>query len=63
MKRRTIDLPDDVYRDAKSLANFSGAACDRLLSSPPARICFPGALPADPEPVTLEQTLAAEDRR
>ena len=72
--RTTVNLPDDVYRAAKSLADAEGTSLGEALAElarrglrPPAAFadsakafpCF--ALPANAEPITLEQTLAAED--
>jgi hypothetical protein len=72
--RTTINLPDDVYRAARSLAATKGillgeALADlvrRQFSSAHTRIntrkgfpCF--VVPDQARPITLEQTLAAED--
>jgi hypothetical protein len=73
MMRTTINLPDDVYRVAQSLANANGTSLGEAVAElvrqalrPPLRVnaekafpCFD--LPPDAEPITLEQTLQAED--
>ena len=71
--RITFDLPDDVYQAVRSMAAARGvslgdalAGLVRLALSAGARVdetkpfpCFVVAKPAPP--ITLEQTLAAED--
>ena len=71
--RTTLNLPDDVYRAARSLARAKGVSLGEALADlvrrglePAARLnrrkafpCF--VLPKDSEPITLEQTLRAED--
>lgn len=71
--RTTVNLPDDVYKVARSLAAQQQVSLGDALAElarrgleGPATVdhskpfpCF--ALPADAEPITLEQTLAAED--
>jgi hypothetical protein len=73
MMRTTVNIPDDVYQVARSVArakNISvGDAIAELVRKgldPPVRIrekrgfpCF--AVPPGTPPITLEQTLAAED--
>ena len=74
MMRTTVNLPDDVYRAAKSLADAEGTSLGEALAElarrglrPPVAFadsakafpCF--ALPPNAEPITLQQTLAAED--
>lgn len=73
MMRTTLNLPDDVYEIARSVANANrisiGDALAELVRQalkPPLRIntekafpCF--ELPPDAQPITLEQTLEAED--
>ena len=73
MMRTTINLPDDVYLAARSVAQVKGISLGDAIAElargglrPPTAIdmakpfpCF--ALPGDSEPITLEQTLAAED--
>lgn len=73
MMRTTINLPDDVYRVAQSLANANGTSLGEAVAGlvrqamrPPLGIstektfpCFD--LPPDAEPITLEQTLEAEN--
>jgi hypothetical protein len=72
MMRVTLNLPDDVYRAAQSLARLRGISLGEALgelvrrglpSSPPLAEskpfpCF--RLRDDVEPITLEQTLNAE---
>ena len=70
--RTTINLPDDVYLAARSVAQAKGISLGEAVAElargglRPMVIdtgkpfpCF--ALPGDSEPITLEQTLAAED--
>jgi hypothetical protein len=71
--RTTINLPDDVYRIARSLAAMKGVPLGEALAElvrrglkPTAAMnterafpCF--AVPADAKPITLEQILEAED--
>ena len=71
--RITIDIPDDLYQAARSVATTRGVSLGNALAdlvrlglSAGARVdetkpfpCFVIAKPAPP--ITLEQTLAAED--
>lgn len=71
--RTTVNLPDDIYKVARSLAaqqqvSLGDALAELARRGLEARVaiddsepfpCF--AIPADSEPITLEQTLAAED--
>jgi hypothetical protein len=71
--RTTLNLPEDVYQIARSLANLKGISLGDALAElaraglrPAARMnakkafpCFD--LPASAKPITLEQTLEAED--
>jgi hypothetical protein len=72
--RTTVNLPDDVYRVAKSLADAEGTSLGEALAELARRGLRPSAafgdrakafpcfaLPENAEPITLEQTLAAED--
>ena len=73
MMRTTVNLPEDVYLAARSLASFKGISLGDALAqlarqglNPSIRIdtgkafpCF--SLPEGAKPITLEQTLAAED--
>ncbi len=73
MMRTTVNLPEDVYQVARSLAHLKGISLGDALAElaraglrPAARVntkkafpCF--QLPPDAKPITLEQTLAAED--
>jgi len=71
--RTTVNLPDDVYRAAKSLADAEGTSLGEALAGLVRRGLRPSvafaegaafpcfALPENAEPITLEQTLAAED--
>ena len=73
MMRTTVNLPDDVYHAARSLASLKGISLGDALAelarqgqNPGIRIdtdkafpCF--RLPEGAEPITLERTLAAED--
>jgi len=71
--RTTVNLPDDVYLAARSLAGVKGISIGEALAElarhafrPPTSINmekpFPAfAVPDDAEPITLERTLAAED--
>ena len=73
MMRTTLNLPDDIYEVARSLASTRGISLGDALGElvrrglkPPAATrgetafpCF--AVPPDARPITLEQTLAAED--
>ena len=73
MMRTTVNLPDDVYEAARSVAaskrlSFGEALAQLVrqgLNSPAAldnRNAFPSfVVPSDAEPITLEQTLRAED--
>jgi hypothetical protein len=71
--RTTLNLPEDVYQVARSLANLKGISLGDALAElaraglrPAPRMntkkafpCFD--LPANAKPITLEQTLEAED--
>jgi hypothetical protein len=71
--RITVNLPEDVYQVARSLASLKGTSIGDALAElvraglrPSAKMntkkafpCFD--LPADAKPITLEQTLEAED--
>ena len=73
--RTTVNLPDDVYRVARSLAATKGislgealadlvrrgqiGAAHARINSTKAFPCF--VVPDQAQPITLEQTLAAED--
>lgn len=73
MMRTTVNLPDDVHQAAISLADLRGVSLGDALAElvrrglkPSIAIdtrkafpCF--VLPEGAEPITLEQTLAAED--
>ncbi len=71
--RTTVNLPDDVYQAARALAALRGISLGEALGELARRGLRPMAdidrgkafpcfrIPADAEPVTLEQTLAAED--
>ena len=73
MMRTTVNLPDDIYSAADSLAHLKrislgdaiaelvrrGLRPDPGVNTEKAFPCF--AVPEDAEPITLEQTLAAED--
>ena len=73
MMRTTVNLPDDVYEAARSVAISKrlplGEALAHLVRqglTPPAEIstkkAFPSfVVPTDAEPITLEQTLRVED--
>jgi len=73
MMRTTVNLPDDVYEIARSVAHaksvslgeaLAGLVRKGLQSIPPlnTRNAFPAfVLSEDAPPITLEQTLAAED--
>ena len=73
MMRTTVDIPDDVYQAASSLAESSGLSLGEALAqlvrrglNPPVemndKMEFPSFdLPRDAEPITLEQTLRIED--
>jgi hypothetical protein len=73
MMRTTINLPDDVYEAARSLANARrislGEAIGELVrrsNRPPAKIGFEGRvpvaiLPEDSPIITLEHSLRIED--
>ena len=72
--RTTINLPDDIYRAARSLATTKGISLGEALADL-IRRQFNGAhtrintrkafpcfvVPDQAQPITLEQTLAAED--
>jgi len=73
MMRTTVNLPDDIYEVARSVANarkisLGNAIADLVRQGlKPSRTsarrgAFPSfSIPADARPITLEQTLAAED--
>jgi hypothetical protein len=73
MMRTTVNLPDDVYRAARDVAQVEGVSLGDALAElvrrglrPHNRINtktpFPTFIvPPDAEPITLEQILAAED--
>ena len=73
MMRTTVNLPDDVYEAARSVAASKrlslGEALAQLVRqglTPPVVLdtknAFPSfVVPSDAEPITLEQTLRAED--
>jgi hypothetical protein len=73
MMRTTVNLPDDVYQAARSVAQLEdislGDAIAELVRRglrPPTLIDTSGpfpkfVLPPGAKPITLEQTLAAED--
>jgi len=73
MMRTTLNLPDDVFQTAKSLANLKGISLGDALAElvraglkAPARLNTRKAFPAfeldeDAPPITLEQTLQAQD--
>jgi hypothetical protein len=74
MMRTTLTLPDDIYEIARSIAGSRGISLGDALAElvrrglkPSAQIgtrkafpCF--NVPANAKPITLEQTLAAEDQ-
>ncbi len=71
--RTTVNLPDDVFRAARSLAASKGLALGDAIAELVRRglkpstefttrngfPCFP--VPPDAEPITLEKTLEVED--
>lgn len=71
--RTTLNLPDDVYQATRSLATLKGISLGEALAElvraglkPSIRVsarkafpCF--VLPDSAQPITLDQTLAAED--
>jgi hypothetical protein len=73
MMRTTVNLPDDVLRVARSLADLKGISLGDALAElaraglkPAARINTKTAFPSfevskNAKPITLEQTLQAED--
>jgi hypothetical protein len=73
MMRTTINLPDDVLRVARSIANLKGISLGDAIAElaragfkPAVRINTKTAFPsfqvsANAKPITLEQTLQAED--
>ena len=73
MMRTTINLPEDVYRIARSLAGAKDISLGDAVAElarrglhPPARIntrrAFPSfVVPQRARPITLDQTLDAED--
>jgi hypothetical protein len=74
MMRTTLNLPDDVYEVAKAIANAKNVSLGDAVAElarnglrPQGRIrednpfpCF--SVPPDAPPISLEQTLDAEDR-
>jgi hypothetical protein len=73
MMRTTVTLPDDVYEIARSLAAQRGISLGDALAElarrglkppppPPSKKAFPSFhVPVTARPITLEQTLEAED--
>lgn len=73
MMRTTVNLPDDVYEAARSIAAARRISLGDALAElarrglrPPQRVARKSAFPCfdvppDAPPITLEQTLAAED--
>lgn len=73
MMRTTLNLPDDVYRIARSVASARGTSLGEALAelvrrglNPPTRVDTKKAFPCfvlsdQAKPITLEQTLEAED--
>jgi hypothetical protein len=73
MMRTTVNLPDDVYNVAQSLARMRGVSLGEAIAELVRRGLRPGPsldeskpfpcfhLPSDSEPITLERTLEAED--
>ena len=73
MMRTTLNLPDDVYQAARSVAGSRGISLGDAIAELVRRGLKPSALvrnkkgfpcftvPADARPITLEQTLEAED--
>jgi hypothetical protein len=73
MMRTTINLPDDVFRVARSLAHQKGISLGEAVAQlaradlrPPGPINHKKAFPTftqkpNAKPITLEQTLDAED--
>jgi len=73
MMRTTLNLPEDVYEAARALANLKRVSIGEALAeiarrglNPPRRIsakkafpCF--VVPEGAKPITLDQTLDAED--
>ncbi|HXA68344.1 MAG TPA: hypothetical protein VNV82_24490 [Bryobacteraceae bacterium] len=73
MMRTTVNLPEDIHQAVSALADLKGLSLGDALAElvrrgmKPSIIidtgkafpCF--VLPPDAEPITLEQTLAAED--
>lgn len=73
LMRTTLNIPDDVYQVARSLANMKGVSLGEAVAelvrqglNPVVRVdaekpfpCF--VLPRDTKPITLAQTLDAED--
>ena len=71
--RTTLNLPDDVYQAARSVAAFKGVSlgaavaelvrqglgAEPRIDAGKAFPCF--TVPEDAEPITLERTLSAED--
>ena len=73
MMRTTVNLPDDVYEAARSLAGANRVSLGDALAQLVRRGLRPAVsirtdngfpcfdIPEDSPPITLEQTLAAED--
>jgi len=73
MMRTTVNLPDDVHQAASALADLKGLSLGDALAELVRRGLKPSmgidthkafpcfVLPVDAEPITLEQTLEAED--
>ena len=73
MMRTTVNLPDDVYEAARSVAASKRLSLGEALAhlvrqglNPPVEIdaekAFPSfVVPSDAEPITLQQILPAED--
>lgn len=73
MMRTTLNLPEDVYQAARSVASLKGVSmgdavaelvrqglgAEARIDTEKAFPCF--TVPEDAEPITLERTLAAED--
>ena len=71
--RTTVNLPEDIHQAATALANLKGLSLgdalaelvrrglkpSMMIDTGKAFPCF--VLPEDAEPITLEQTLEAED--
>jgi hypothetical protein len=71
--RTTVDIPDDVYQVARSVAQSKGLSIGEAVAQLVRRglnlpgtindiMAFPSfGVPCDAEPITLEQVLRAED--